>query len=281
MNRLIRGCALALLALSSAPAFSQTVINSTIQRWTTATTMPAGLAFPSNVTAGDGIVAAFGIYVSGGVASITCSDTQGNSFSVAQEPTTDGQTVALCYGVAGATGADTISVVYPTSAEGWQGVAEVTGLPSMTLDTAATLATGTSALPASNTATPAGANEVAFGFFASQLANLTGSWGNSYVNLGNYSGNGTTGGFSDSVVSASTSTSYALTSSHSWDFGLVIFKAGGGATCTHKGLLSNGTKAIPTSGSTVVWRKDGTFGTVDCMATQYWQPDNGQVFGVN
>ena len=63
--------------------------------------------------------------------------------------------------------------------------------------------------------------------------------------------------------------------------GIVLsLAASGGATCAHPGLTSAGAISVPTAGTTVVRLKNGSFGTVDCSTTQYFQPTIGN-FGAN
>src|SRR6185312_12800931 len=135
-----------------------------------------------------------------------------------------------------------------------------------------------------NSATPSQSGELAIAWWCSAGANTSSStWTNGFTQELILS-SAPSGAAADLVVAGTTSTSTGttLTTGTYTIAGVAFFKpAGGGSSCTHEGRLSNGTIAVPTASSAVVWRKDGTFGTVDCAGTQYYQPKNGATFGVN
>jgi hypothetical protein len=56
--------------------------------------------------------------------------------------------------------------------------------------------------------------------------------------------------------------------------------ASGGGSCTHAGITSSGTIAVPNGSSGSYQLKNGSFGTPDCSTVYYKQPYIGN-FGVN
>lgn len=158
------------------------------------------------------------------------------------------------------------------------------GANTIAFDQATAIALGTTASTATASLTPSGSGEYAMSLLSlSAQYNGTITWGSSFTQEDTYyTLQDITASWADFQATASAlSASATLGAAQKWAQSLLLFKSTGGSVCTHEGRLSNGTIAVPTASSTVVWRKDGTFGTVDCAATQYWQPKNGAVFGVN
>lgn len=264
-----------------AVAHAQSIGTNHAFHFASSTATPPGVVFPSSVTSGNALLVT--VNTSANV-TVTINDSLGNVFTPCQTlGGTASRYVAIYSAVAGSSGADTVTVSYSVAANSWIGIAEVTGISNITCDTAATIATGSSTTPTSNSATPAGAGELAVASFSTGLVNISGPWTNSYTNIDSSSGNALSGSYAYKVVSAATSAADTISASSAWTMALALFKSGGGgSSCTHPARLQNVTISVPTAGSTVVWLKSGgAFGTVDCSATQYFQPTNGGAFGAN
>lgn len=282
MKRLLLGLlATCLLGVAPGAKAAIALVQHTMTHF--AATTSASVSFGSNVTAGNGIVIGIALHDS---ETITITDTLTNTILTAQALNGSGNRYVAYYYVQSSTGgADTVNISWATSSSGLLGIAEYShGGTGLAFDAAATIASGTSTTPTSNSVTPAVSGELAVAIFGTGSANVNNAWTNGFTQRDVWSGVTISGAWADQILAstAAISTSDTLTSSQSWTMGLALFKeASGGSSCTHSAWLQNGTIAVPTASSTVVWRKDGTFGTVDCTSTQYYQPGNGGAFGVN
>lgn len=112
---------------------------------------------------------------------------------------------------------------------------------------------------------------VTAGFTNHALSHITGVNGNGAAALGDERLTST------SAIAATFTANASVGAQDVVSFGVVIPESGGGASCTHNGYTSAGALAVPTASSTVVWRKDGSFGTTPCdgTGTQWWQPGSG------
>lgn len=246
------------------------------------------LAFVSNVTAGDGIVVMVALHDN---ETLTVTDTLTNTILTAQALAgSTSRYVAFYYVQSSLGGADTVNISWATSSSGLLAIAEYShGGIGLVFDAAATIATGLGTTITSNSVTPSVSGELAAGFFGMGLGTVNNAWTNGFTQRDSVSGVTISGGWADQVLStaAAISTGDTTTSSQNWTMGLALFKEASGPSCTHDAWLQSGaTPAVPTAGSTIVWRKggatDGTFGSVDCSSVTYYQPGNGNgAVGVN
>lgn len=183
-------------------------------------------------------------------------------------------------------GADTITVTFGASANSNVYVAEYSGLAdASSLDAVSTIKGAFSSSLSSNSVTPSAVGELAilFGGDGGTGVTYSGITGGFTVQDASLESKAPSSFWGDQVAGAgAVSGGATVSASTNWSAIVLLFKAsGGGSSCTHSAWLSNGTIAVPTAGSTSVWRKDGNFGTVDCSTTQYYQPTNAGAFGVN
>lgn len=204
----------------------------------------------------------------------SCVTLAGTSFSKA----------GIYYETSAAAGSHTLTATVSTSGAIRLYAAEYSGTdPSGACYAATAVATGTSASPATASLTPTETGDLAIGIVNYGGAGTTvSSWGSPLAQVDDFVGNGGSA-WADAVLASTSAVnaSATLSASAAWATAFALFKPAAGSSCTHSAWLQNGTIAVPTASSTVVWRKDGSFGTVDCSTTQYYQPSNGGAFGVN
>lgn len=196
--------------------------------YTSATTAPPALNFPSAVTAGNGLIYLVGTNDN---QTVSISDTLGNTVQSAVALGGSGNFVAVYYVQNTLGGANGLNVSWSASANAYLAVAEYSGLATSGMfDSAATIATGTSTTPTTNSATPTVSGELAIAFFSIGLVNLSGTWSNGFTARDTISGHGMNAAWADQVLSGTTSTSTTFSSANNgsqWSAALALFKPPG------------------------------------------------------
>jgi hypothetical protein len=241
-----------------------TLVQHTSTRCAASTTCAVTL---SAVAAGDTIV----IFPSGAIASFTSlADTNG---TVSQARLWNGTgTVAggLYYVMNTASGSHVITLTVATGVNLEVYAAEVSGLStSAPLDVASAVANGSSVSPASASITPAGNNELLVGFVVIAGSSITfSSWGSSLTQVDTQAG-GPSGAWASVVQTTGTSGSASATASTSgnWVAVAAFFKAAG--ACTHSGLSTTGTIAVPNGSSGSYRLASGSAAAPNCTSTNY------------
>lgn len=203
---------------------------------TAASTASVALAFTSNVTAGNLIVACASLYA--GDTLNTPTDSQGNTYTlaVAKNPGTSGtpSQTNIYYAVAGSSGTLTVTATQNATDCLHLHLYEVSGVNTLDKTGSNYQSTPTTAATVSTSAATTQANECVIAFFASN--NTSGTWtaGSGYSNLESTpnSGSGTSAATEDKIVSATgTQTATAtLSSSDVITSAIATFYQSGGST---------------------------------------------------
>jgi len=264
-----------LLLLGCSPAFAALTVvagPSTLQG-----NPPANQTFGSSVPSGSVIVK----FIMGpGCSTDTVSDNvNSGNYTLMVTYATGGANGPLCiyYKVTNATGTPTVSM----TAGGYSytdqlAIEGFTGTPTIDVGIQAHN-TGTSSTQSIN-ATSNFNNEVMLVANDFGTSNITVSGANYTPDV---SGTWAVIGYSQIEATPTTKNySATLAASTTWFVQLAGVYDATGSSCTHAGYTSGGASTVPTSGVTSVWLKTGSFGTVNCSSTNYWQPALGN-FGVN
>ena len=249
------------------------------------------VAGPSSISGNPPAAQIFGSSIpSGSVIIKFLMGTSCSTDTVSDNVNTGNYTLMVTYATGGANGP--LCIFYKvTNATGTPTVSVTTGGFTYTDQLAIEGFTGTPtvdvAIQATNTATSATESIAATSLHANEVMLVAEDFGTSNITVSgaNYtpdvSGSWAVLGYSQ--IEATTTTknfSATLAASTTWHVQLAGVYDAAGASCTHAGYTSGGASTVPTSGSTSVWLNTGSFGTVDCSTTNYWQPTVGS-FGTN
>lgn len=265
------------------PAVGAHNINTAAIAANTYTTASATITAGSTITVAVGTGAATGCTVTG--ASTYTVPTLGSGTNPIHE-TNDGSYLWVFTAVNATGGSQTAAVSCPDTI--WDvNLVEVQNVPTTSpIDASASLYSGTSPmnLPVTTTA----ANDIVFGFGYSAAGtagrNVTFT-GSGFSALDSYNDATTTLNSAD--LTAATTGAHDPTYNRTGGViaGITIaFKpASGGSSCTHTAYVKGtGALTVPTAGSTLVYRQDGSWGTVDCLGTgssdKYWTTQLGGNF---
>lgn len=248
------------------------------------TTTTCGGSSSLTPTAGDDLVAIFDTFTAG-ISPGTIVDSQGGTIitdhAFAIDPTS-GVGMAV-YRVHGATAAaHTITVTWSASASAncFMYLVELHSVGSYD-SSQTTVNSGNSTGLVTNALTPSQNGAVLLAVGGTSLSRTLSGWTNGFTSMGSRTAGPTAAAaYLAQATAASISSGNTLSSSATWAALILSYIPTGASSCTHYGLTSGGSIAVPNGSSGSYRLKNGSFGTPDCATVNYLQPTLGN-FGLN